>query len=114
MGLIWDKQVSPSPALSKSVAGQFGDPFRSAAMRRNEAYCMLTRSFVLKDSKHPKEAYEFIKYMISKDVQEKSIELSGGTPPTNEQAKEKYYNSFEGVDPQVIKNVYAGDSEKIR
>lgn len=138
IGLIWDKQVSPSPAWSKSVAGQFGDPFLSGKIsmsvggswnlasqdqfnfkvgvaavpfggnEKERSVLYVDPLFVLKDSKHPKEAYEFIKYMISKDVQEKSIELSGGTPPINEQAKEKYYNNFEGVDPQVIKNVYDG------
>ena len=136
--LIWDKKVSPTPAWSKSVAGQFGDPFLSGkvGMTVGGSWSLASQDqfnfkigvaavpyggndeersvlyvdplFVLKDSKHPKEAYEFIKFLISKDVQEKSIELSGGTPPINDQAKDKYYNSFEGVDPEAIKNVYDG------
>lgn len=138
MGLIWDKKVSPPPAWSKSVAGQFGDPFLSGkigmsivgswSLASQDQYnfkigvaavpysgtdaprsvLYVDPLFVLKDSKHPKEAYEFIKFLVSKDIQEKSIELSGGTPPINDQAKEKYYNSFAGVDPKEIKNVYDG------
>ena len=63
---------------------------------------------ILKGSKHPKEAFEWIKYLVTADVQEKSIELSGGNPPVNTQAAEAYYQHFEGVDPQDIKNVYEG------
>lgn len=136
--LIWKDKVSPSPAFSTAVAGQFGDPFLSGkvAMSVVGSWSLASQSdfnfkigvaavpiggnenvrsvlyidplFVLKDSKHPKEAYEFIKYMISQDIQEKSIELSGGTPPVNDHAKEKYYNSFEGIDPMVIKDIYDG------
>lgn len=138
IGLIHDKKVSPTPVWSNSVAGQFGDPFLSGkvAMSVVGSWSLASQSefdfkvgvaavpiggdpkersvlyidplFVLKDSKHPKEAYEFIKYMITQEVQEKSIELSGGTPPINDKAKEKYYNSFEGIDPELIKQVYDG------
>ncbi|WP_314585652.1 sugar ABC transporter substrate-binding protein [Paenibacillus terrigena] len=138
IGLIWDQKVAPPPAFSKAVAGQFGDPFLSGKIGMSvvgswslasqkdfnfkvgvaavpiggnpdvRSVLYVDPLFVLKDSKHPKEAYEFIKYMLTTEVQEKSIELSGGTPPVNDNAKEKYYNSFEGVDPQVIKQVYEG------
>lgn len=137
-GLIWDQKVSPTPAFSKSVSGQFGDPFLSGkiAMSVVGSWSLAASSdfnfkvgvaavpqgpnekvrsvlyvdplFVLKDSKHPKEALEWIKYLISTEVQEKSIELSGGNPPVNQQAAEKYYNNFEGIDPKQIQQVFDG------
>ncbi|ULL15824.1 extracellular solute-binding protein [Paenibacillus sp. H1-7] len=137
-GLIWDKKVSPTPAFSKSVSGQFGDPFLSGKIgmsvvgswslasakdfsfkvgvaavpqgpnKKVRSVLYVDPLFVLKDSKHPKEAYEWIKYLISTEVQEKSIELSGGNPPVNQKAAEKYYSNFEGIDPKQIKEVYEG------
>ncbi|MFB9326799.1 ABC transporter substrate-binding protein [Paenibacillus aurantiacus] len=137
-GLIWDEKVSPPPAFSKSVAGQFGDPFLSGkiAMSVVGSWSLAASSdfnfkvgvaavpqgpnpdfrsvlyidplFVLKDSKHPKEALEWIQYLVSTDVQKKSIELSGGNPPVNQEAAETYYSHFEGIDPAVIKQVYEG------
>ncbi|SDX55925.1 sugar ABC transporter substrate-binding protein [Paenibacillus sp. CF384] len=137
-GLIWDQKVSPTPAFSKSVSGQFGDPFLSGkiAMSVVGSWSLAASSdfnfkvgvaavpqgpnenvrsvlyvdplFVLKDSKHPKEALEWIKYLITTDVQKKSIELSGGNPPVNQAAAETYYNNFEGIDPAQIKQVFDG------
>jgi multiple sugar transport system substrate-binding protein len=64
---------------------------------------------ILKDSKHPKEAYEWIKYQLGKSVQEKAIELSGGTPPSNQQAADKYFNLYApAIDPKDMKNVVDG------
>jgi multiple sugar transport system substrate-binding protein len=137
-GLIWDQKVSPTPAFSKSVSGQFGDPFLSGkiAMSVVGSWSLAASSnfnfkvgvaavpqgpnakvrsvlyvdplFILKDSKHPKEALEWIKYLITTEIQEKSIELSGGNPPVNQKAAEKYYNNFEGIDPEQIKQVFEG------
>ncbi|NOU76231.1 extracellular solute-binding protein [Paenibacillus sp. LMG 31458] len=137
-GLIWDKKVSPTPAFSKSVSGQFGDPFLSGKIgmsvvgswslaassefsfkvgvaavpqgpnEKVRSVLYVDPLFILKDSKHPKEAYEWIKYLITTDVQEKSIELSGGNPPVNQKAAEKYYANFEGIDPKQIKQVVEG------
>ncbi|WP_040950668.1 ABC transporter substrate-binding protein [Gorillibacterium massiliense] len=137
-GLIWDKKVSPPPAFSKSVSGQFGDPFLSGKIGMSvvgswslasakdfsfrvgvaavpqgpnpkvRSVLYVDPLFVLKDSKHPKEALEWIKYLITTEVQEKSIELSGGNPPVNQKAAEKYYANFEGIDPAQIKQVYEG------
>jgi multiple sugar transport system substrate-binding protein len=137
-GLIWDQKVSPTPAFSQSVSGQFGDPFLSGkiAMSVVGSWSLAASSnfnfkvgvaavpqgpnekvrsvlyvdplFILKDSKHPKEALEWIKYLITTEVQEKSIELSGGNPPVNQKAAEKYYNNFEGIDPEQIKQVFEG------
>jgi multiple sugar transport system substrate-binding protein len=137
-GLIYDKKVSPTPAFSKSVSGQFGDPFLSGkiAMSVVGSWSLAASSnfnfkvgvaavpqgpnekvrsvlyvdplFILKDSKHPKEAFEWIKYLTTTEVQEKSIELSGGNPPVNQKAADKYYNNFEGIDPGQIKQVFEG------
>lgn len=137
-GLIFKEKVSPTTEWSKSVAGQNGDPFVAgkigmsvggswnlagandfpfkvgvAAVPRGgndkvRSTLYVDPLMILKGSKHPKEAFEWIKYLVTADVQEKSIELSGGNPPVNTQAAEAYYQHFEGVDPQDIKNVYEG------
>lgn len=137
-GLIWDEKVSPTPAFSKSVSGQFGDPFLSGkiAMSVVGSWSLAAASdfsfnvgvaavpqgpnpdvrsvlyvdplFVLKDSKHPKEALEWIKFLVTTEIQEKSIELSGGNPPVNQQAAAKYYGNFEGISPDQLKQVFEG------
>ncbi|WP_042166955.1 ABC transporter substrate-binding protein [Paenibacillus gorillae] len=137
-GLIYDQKVSPTPAFSKSVSGQFGDPFLSGKIgmsvvgswslaassdfsfnvgvaavpqgpnEKVRSVLYVDPLFVLKDSKHPKEALEWIEYLVTAEVQEKSIELSGGNPPVNQQAAEKYYSNFEGIDPEHIKQVFDG------
>jgi multiple sugar transport system substrate-binding protein len=137
-GLIFDQKVSPTAIWTKSVAGQNGDAFvvGKVAMSVSGSWNLSGSNtfsfktgvaavpwggndkvrgplfvdplFVLKDSKHPKEAYEWIKYLISTDVQIKSIELSGGNPPANQKAAETYFKSFEGIDPADIKKVYDG------
>ncbi|MCC3377437.1 sugar ABC transporter substrate-binding protein [Cohnella sp. REN36] len=137
-GLIHDQKVAPTPAFSKSVSGQFGDPFLSGKIGMSvvgswslaassefnfkvgvaavpqgpnpnvRSVLYVDPLFILKDSKHPKEALEWIKYLITTEVQEKSIELSGGNPPVNQKAAEKYYGSFEGIEPAQIKQVYDG------
>lgn len=137
-GLIWDQKVSPTPAFSKSVSGQFGDPFLSGkiAMSVVGSWSLAAASdfsfnvgvaavpqgpnpdvrsvlyvdplFVLKDSKHPEEALEWIKFLITTEIQEKSIELSGGNPPVNQQAAAKYYSNFEGISPDQLKQVFEG------
>jgi len=137
-GLIWDQKVSPTPAFSKSVSGQFGDPFLSGKIAMSvvgswslaasdnfnfkvgvaavpqgpnekvRSVLYVDPLFILKDSKHPKEALDWIKYLITTEVQEKSIELSGGNPPVNQKAAEKYYNNFEGIDPKQIQQVFDG------
>lgn len=136
--LIFKDKVSPNTEWSKSVAGQNGDPFVAGkiGMSVGGSWIMAgsndfpfkvgvaavpwggndkVRSplfvdplLILKDSKHPKEAMEFIKYLLTTEVQEKSIELSGGNPPVNTKAAETYYKHFEGVDPEDVKKVYEG------
>ncbi|MEK3945792.1 ABC transporter substrate-binding protein [Paenibacillus odorifer] len=136
--LVFKDKVSPSSEWSKSVAGQNGDPFVAGKIgmsiggswnlagandfpfkigvaavpwggnEKVRSTLYVDPLLILKDSKHPKEAFEWIKYLITSEVQEKSIELSGGNPPVNTEAAEAYYKHFEGIDPQDIKNVYEG------
>ncbi|MDD2971326.1 MAG: sugar ABC transporter substrate-binding protein [Lachnospiraceae bacterium] len=64
--------------------------------------------FVMKDSKHPKEAFEFIKFMAGKEMQEQMIKDSEGNPPASTLALGTYYTYFEGVDRQDLENVIEG------
>ncbi|MFD7523557.1 MULTISPECIES: ABC transporter substrate-binding protein [Paenibacillus] len=126
------------PVTTKAVAGEGGDPFAAGkvAMSVGGAWLLAGSNdfgfkvgvaavpagknekardvlfvdplFILKDSKHPKEALEWIKFQLSKETQEKAVELSGGTPPANSQAGEKYFSYFQNIDPKDLKNVYEG------
>ncbi|GFZ78810.1 sugar ABC transporter substrate-binding protein [Paenibacillus marchantiophytorum] len=137
--MVYKDKVSPSMEFTKAVAGQGGDAFATGKVGmyvggawkltginkykfkvgvaavpavngsniRNVLY--VDPLMIMKDSKHPKEALEWIKYQLRKDVQEKTIELSGGTPPTNQQAIEKYYNLYSpNIDPKDMKNIVEG------
>ncbi|TXK74618.1 ABC transporter substrate-binding protein [Paenibacillus sp. N3.4] len=137
--MVYKDKVSPSSEFTKAVAGQGGDAFATGKVgmyvggawkltaiknynfkvgvaaipavsgdnSRNVLY--VDPLVILKDSKHPKEAFEWIKYQMNKDVQEKTIELSGGTPPSNQEAVEKYYNLYApGIDPKDMKNMVEG------
>ncbi|GAF09796.1 N-acetyl-D-glucosamine ABC transport system [Paenibacillus pini JCM 16418] len=137
-GLILKDKVAPTTEWSKSVAGQNGDPFVSGKIGmyvggswglagsndfpfkigvaavpsggndKVRSTLFVDPLLILKDSKHPKEAFEWIKYLVTTDVQEKSIELSGGNPPVNSVAAEAYYKHFQGIDPEDIRKVYEG------
>lgn len=137
--LIWKDKVMPDNQFRKAVAGDGGDPFATGKIGMSVAGAWILASvkeysfkvgvaavpigynnkardvlyidplLILKDSKHPKEAYEWIKYQLNKSVQEKAIELSGGTPPSNQQAAEKYFNLFApAIDPKDLKKVVDG------
>ncbi|NEW06450.1 sugar ABC transporter substrate-binding protein [Paenibacillus sp. SYP-B3998] len=137
--MVFKDKVMPSKEFRKAVAGQGGEPFATGKIGMSVAGAWILTSvkdysfkvgvaavpagandkardvlyidplLILKDSKHPKEAYEWIKYQLKKDVQEKAIELSGGTPPSNEQAAEKYYNMYApAIDPKDLKTVVEG------
>ncbi|PUA35533.1 sugar ABC transporter substrate-binding protein [Paenibacillus elgii] len=137
--LILKDKVMPSPEFTKAVAGQGGDPFATGRVGMSVAGAWILASvkdysfkvgvaavpysgsdknrnvlyvdplLILKDSKHPKEAYEWIKFQLGKDIQEKSIELSGGTPPANQQAAEKYFSLYSPtIDAKDMKNVVEG------
>lgn len=62
---------------------------------------------ILKGSKHPEEAFQWIEYLVSKETEEKAIDLAQ-VPPANELALDKYYQSIKGVDPKDIKAVVEG------
>lgn len=62
---------------------------------------------IIKGSKNPEAALEWIKFLTSKESQEKAVEMCGN-PPANSGASEKYYKSFPGVDPKDVKNVVEG------
>ncbi len=62
---------------------------------------------ILKDSKHPAEALEWIGYLTSKDVQEIAIDKANN-PPANKLAYDKYFSSVKGVDPAAMKAVVDG------
>ncbi|MCR8643331.1 sugar ABC transporter substrate-binding protein [Paenibacillus sp. N1-5-1-14] len=132
-----DKVMAPN-AFNQAIAGQDGDPFATGkiGMSVGGAWNLAAAKdfsfkvgvaavpagpnpkvrdvlyvdplFILKDSKHPKEAFEWIKFQLKKDIQEKSIELSGGTPPANQQALDKYFSFFPTVEPKDLKNVVEG------
>ncbi|MNM99315.1 Bacterial extracellular solute-binding protein [compost metagenome] len=136
--LVFKDKVSPTSEWSKSVAGQNGDPFVAGKIGMSiggswnlagandfpfkigvaavpwggndkvRSTLFVDPLLILKDSKHPKEAFEWIKFLLTDDVQEKSIELSGGNPPVNTKAAETYYKHFEGIDPEDVKKVYEG------
>ncbi|BBH22882.1 sugar ABC transporter substrate-binding protein [Paenibacillus baekrokdamisoli] len=137
-GLIFKDKVSPNTAWSKSVAGQNGDPFVSGKIAMSiggswnlagandfpfkvgvaavpvggndkvRSTLYVDPLFILKDSKHPKEALQWIKYLVTTDIQKQSIELSGGNPPVNSEAAADYYSHFDGIDSAVIQQVYEG------
>jgi multiple sugar transport system substrate-binding protein len=130
--------VSPTTEWSKSVAGQNGDAFVTGKVGMTvsgswslagsndfpfkvgvaavpaggndkvRSVLFVDPLLILKGSKHPKEAFEWIKYLVSDEVQEKSIDLSGGNPPVNTKAAETYYKHFDGIDPADVKKVYEG------
>jgi len=62
---------------------------------------------IMKGCKAPDAAFEWIKYLTSKEVQEIAL-AKAFNPPANEQALEKYFSSVNGVDPKDMKNVYEG------
>lgn len=139
--LIFKEKVSPTSEWSKSVAGQNGDPFVAGKIGMTvggswilagsndfpfkvgvaavpwggndkvRSNLFVDPLMILKDSKHPKEAFEWIKYLLTDEIQEKSIELSGGNPPVNTKAAEAYYKHFEGIEPEDVKKVIEGSTK---
>lgn len=62
---------------------------------------------ILKGSKNPDAAFQWIKYLTSKEVQELGIE-KGANPPANKLAYDKYFSSIKGVDPEDMRKVVEG------
>lgn len=64
--------------------------------------------FILKGSKCPDEAFQYLAFLAQTDSQVKMIQQSGGEPPANLGAMETYYKNFKTVDEKDLKNVIAG------
>lgn len=64
--------------------------------------------FVLKGSKNPEVAYQFIQFMAQTDEQQKMVQQSGGDPPANVAALETYYSFFKTIDPKEMEAVVEG------
>lgn len=64
--------------------------------------------FIMKGSKNPDAAFQFIQFMAQTDEQTKMVELSGGDPPANVNALSAYYNFFKSIDPKDMQNVVEG------
>lgn len=80
--------VGPDP---KVRAVQYTDPY-----------------FILKGSKCPDEAFQYLAFLAQTDSQTKMVEQSGGFPPANTGALEAYYSNFNTIDPQQLKDVIEG------
>lgn len=80
--------VGPDP---KVRAVQYTDPY-----------------FILKGSKCPDEAFQYLAFLAQTDSQTKIVEQSGGFPPANTGALEAYYSNFNTIDPQQLKDVIEG------
>lgn len=64
--------------------------------------------FILKGSKCPEEAFQFLAYLSQTDSQIEMVKQSGGQPPANLGALDTYYKNFKTVDEKDLKNVIAG------
>jgi multiple sugar transport system substrate-binding protein len=136
--LIFKDKISPTDSIVQGLGGQSGESFTSGkiAMKPAGAWILSGTNelpfkvgvaaipnagndkirdtlyvdplFILKGSKNPKAAYEWIKFNLEPDIQEKMIELSGGNPPSNMKAFEKYCSFFPNIDPGDLKKVYEG------
>ncbi|SHF78190.1 multiple sugar transport system substrate-binding protein [Caldanaerobius fijiensis DSM 17918] len=135
--LVWKDKVMPSPAMSQALASGSDVFFTGKVGMEVNGGWVLTGAgsvkfkvgvaaipvgndpnvrdvtyvdplFILKGSKHPDEAFQWIMYLLQKDVQEKSVKLSGGTPPANTNALEAYYNNFPTINKDDLKNVVEG------
>lgn len=58
-------------------------------------------------SLHPNEAWEFIKFLSSKDIQEGWMD-TGGVPPARISLLDKWYHSFRTMSPEEVKQVHLG------
>ncbi len=135
--LIWKDKVMPSPATSQALASG-SDVFLTGkvAMEAQGGWILSNAGsvkfkmgvaaipvgnnpnvrdvtyvdplIIVKGSKHPDEAFQWIMYLLQKDVQEKSIKLSGGTPPANTNALDAYYANFPTINKDDLKNVVEG------
>lgn len=136
--LVFKDRVSPTDSIVQGLGGQSGESFTSGkiAMKPAGAWILSGTNelpfkvgiaaipnagndkirdvlyvdplFILKGSKNPMAAYEWIKFNLEPEIQEKMIDLSGGNPPSNMKAFEKYCSFFPNIDPKDLKMVYDG------
>jgi multiple sugar transport system substrate-binding protein len=93
----------------KGAEEQF--PFGCAALPKgapNAKAVIFTDPWVLsKSSKHPQEAWEFLKYLSSADVQRGWMQLTGA-PPVRKSLAEEWYKQFPSMKPEEVKEVHLG------
>lgn len=58
-------------------------------------------------SAHPNEAWTFLKYLASKEVQESWTKLTGA-PPVRKSLLESWYKQFPSMTPEQVKEVFEG------
>lgn len=65
--------------------------------------------FILKGSKNPDEAFQYLTFLANKENQEKMVEIAkGGCPPANTDALNKYYSFFNSIDSKDMQNAIGG------
>lgn len=136
--LIFKDKISPTDSIVQGLGGQSGESFTSGkiAMKPAGAWILSGTNelpfkvgvaaipiggnskirdvlyvdplVILKGSKNPQAAFEWIKFNLEPEIQERMIELSGGNPPANMKAFEKYCSFFPNIDPNDLKKVYEG------
>jgi len=136
--LVFKDKISPTDSIVQGLGGQSGESFTSGKIAMKPAGAWLLAGtnelpfkvgvaaipiggndkirdtlyvdplVILKDSKNPQAALEWIKFNLEPETQEKMIELSGGNPPSNMKAFEKYSSFFPNIDPADLKKVYEG------
>jgi len=136
--LVFKDKISPTDSIVQGLGGQSGESFTSGkiAMKPAGSWILAGTSelpfkvgvaaipnggndkirdvlyvdplFILKGSKNPQAALEWIKFNLEPAIQEKMIELSGGNPPANMKAFDKYCSFFPNIDPKDLKRVYEG------
>jgi multiple sugar transport system substrate-binding protein len=63
--------------------------------------------FILKGSKHPDAAFQYLAFLAESENQIKMVQQSG-TPPSSTAALETYYKNFSTIDPKDMKNAIEG------
>lgn len=136
--LIFKDKISPTDSIVQGLGGQSGESFTSGKIAMKPAGSWLLAGtnelpfkvgvaaipiggndrirdtlyvdplVILKDSKHPQAALEWIKFNLEPEIQEKMIDLSGGNPPANMKAFDKYCTFFPNIDAADLKKVYEG------
>lgn len=132
--LIWKYKYMPDPAQTNAFGG--GDIFKNGKVAMNLSggwgwwnyqsvsfnwgvaalpYGSSSRRDVIytdpwlmsSKSQHPNEAWEFIKYLVSPDIQRTWIELTGA-PPARQTLMKDWYSRFKMMSPEDVKEVHLG------